>query len=128
MENPKSRIDSELTIVRLSYLLQEGFTKQELSDLTGVNFNTLKKILSAYPKKVTIATHEKVKAFHSNYITAKSDYDNQVPYFDDEPVIDSEDELKAVKEITAWVYTVIITAILVVIGLFFAIKYTIGLM
>lgn len=68
MDNPNSRIDIEPTLIRLKFLIQEGFTRPEIENMAGINKHTLRSILQGRNKKITQITHDKIKQLHSNYI------------------------------------------------------------
>lgn len=72
MENPNSRIDIEPSLIRLNYLIQEGFTRPEIENMAGINKHTLRSILQGRNKKITQITHDKIKQLHSNYIINKT--------------------------------------------------------
>jgi len=126
MNNLKSRIDSELTLTRLDYLIQVGFTKRQIAEFSKVNLNTLRKIFSVRPDQVSMDTHLKIKAFHSDYIISKTNAENAV-LEDDEPVIDSADSEQGAKEIAIMLYITLIVVAIATAGLVVAIKYIISL-
>lgn len=97
MNNLKSRIDSELTFTRLDYLIQVGFTKRQIAEFSKVNLNTLRKIFSVRPDQVSMDTHLKIKAFHSNYIINKTNKQNAI-LEDDEPVETQQMQSKELKK------------------------------
>jgi len=72
MENPNSKIDIEPSIIRLNFLIQEGFSRTEIENMAGINKHTLRSILQGRTKKITKKTHDKIKFLHSNYIINKT--------------------------------------------------------
>lgn len=126
MNNLKSRIDSELTFTRLDYLIQVGFTKRQIAEFSKVNLNTLRKIFSVRPDQVSMDTHLKIKAFHSNYIINKTNKQNAI-LEDDEPVIDSADAEQGAKEVARWMWLSLGIAVCILVALIFVIKYVISL-
>lgn len=126
MNNLKSRIDSELTLTRLDYLIQVGFTKRQIAKFSKVNLNTLRKIFSVRPYQISMDTHLKIKAFHSDYITNKTNEQNAIPE-DDEPVIDSADAEQGAKEVAKWMWLSLGIAVCILIALIFVIRYVLSL-
>ena len=72
MNNPNLRTDIEPSIIRLNFLIQEGFTRIEIENMSGINKHTLRSILQGKTKKITQKTHDKIKSLHSNYIINKT--------------------------------------------------------
>ena len=126
MENLKSRIDSDATLTRLDYLIQVGFTKSELAKFTGVQAQTIRRILKRRPEKVSMGNHLKIRAFHSDYIISKSNAENAVPE-DDEPVIDFMDSEEGAKEVAKWMWLSLGITAMALIGLIFVIRYVLSL-
>jgi transcriptional regulator with XRE-family HTH domain len=111
------------SIVRIDYLLQEGFTRKQLADMLDIQYGTLSKIIRGFSKDIKDKNYNKIKKLHSDYIIHKSNEN----YFDDEEVIDSQDAEEGVKEIKKWLYTIVVTVILLFISLWFILGYIIGL-
>lgn len=126
MENLKSRIDGDVTLARLDYLVQAGFTKNQLANYTGVQAQTIRRMLKRRPEKVSMATHLKIKAFHSDYIISKSNAENAVPE-NDEPIIDFTDSEQGAKEVAKWMWLSLGITAMALIGLIFVIKYVLSL-
>ena len=126
MENLKSRIDSDVTLARLDYLTQVGFTKIQLAKFTGVQEQTIRRMFRKRPEKISMDTHLKVKAFHSDYIISKTNIQNAIPE-DDEPVIDFADSEQGAKEVAKWMWLSLGITACVLIGLVFVIKYVLSL-
>jgi len=72
MNNPNLRTDIEPSIIRLNFLIQEGFSRIEIENMSGINKHTLRSILQGKTKKITQKTHDKIKSLHSNYIINKT--------------------------------------------------------
>lgn len=72
MNNPNLRTDIEPSIIRLNFLIQEGFSRTEIENMAGINKHTLRSILQGKTKKITQRTHDKIKSLHSNYIINKT--------------------------------------------------------
>jgi len=72
MNNPNLRTDIEPSIIRLNFLIQEGFSRIEIENMSGINKHTLRSILQGKTKKITQRTHDKIKSLHSNYIINKT--------------------------------------------------------
>lgn len=72
MNNPNLRTDIEPSIIRLNFLIQEGFSRTEIENMAGINKHTLRSILQGKTKKITQKTHDKIKSLHSNYIINKT--------------------------------------------------------
>jgi hypothetical protein len=112
------------SIVRLDYLLQEGFTRRQLSDKLNIQYGTLGKIIKGYSKDIKDENHNKIKKFHSDYIICRSNEN----YFDDDPVIDSQDSDEGAREVAMWLKITIAVGILSLVGLGFVVRYIIGLL
>lgn len=125
VQNPNSRINVEPSLIRLNYLIQEGYTRRDIENMAGINKYTLRSILSGRNKKITQATHDKIKQLHSTYIIGQTDLLQEVDY--DEPVIDPEDEKQGVKEITLWLYGITIAFVILLGILIIIIKYILSL-
>jgi len=110
------------SIVRLDYLLQEGFTRKQLADMLDIQYGTLSKIIRGFSKDIKDENYNKIKKLHSDYIIHKSNDD-----YIDEDVIDSQDAEEGVKEIKKWLYTIVVTVILLFISLWFILGYIISL-
>lgn len=126
MENLKSRIDSDVTLARLDYLTQVGFSKIQLAEFTGVQAQTIRRMFRRRPEKISMDTHLKVKAFHSDYIISKTNIQNAIPE-DDEPVIDFADSEQGAKEVAKWMWLSLGITACVLIGLVFVIRYVLSL-
>lgn len=120
MENPNSRIDIEPSLIRLNYLIQEGFTRPEIENMAGINKHTLRSILQGRNKKITQITHDKIKQLHSNYIINKTNKFDKLTEEELEETLYTQN----VKSYL-WIITgVVITGIIVII---FITKYIIEL-
>lgn len=126
MENLKSRIDSDVTLARLDYLTQVGFTKIQLAEFTGVQAQTIRRMFRRRPEKISMDTHLKVKAFHSDYIISKTNIQNAIPE-DDEPVIDFADSEQGAKEVAKWMWLSLGITAIALIALVFVIRYVLSL-
>jgi hypothetical protein len=126
MENLKSRINSDVTLARLDYLTQVGFTKIQLANFTGVQAQTIRRMFRRRPEKISMDTHLKVKAFHSDYIISKSNLENSIPE-DDEPVIDFADSEQGAKEVAKWMWLSLGITAMALIALIFVIRYVLSL-
>ena len=126
MENLKSRINSDVTLARLDYLTQVGFTKIQLAEFTGVQAQTIRRMFRRIPEKISMDTHLKVKAFHSDYIISKSNIQNAIPE-DDEPVIDFADSEQGAKEVAKWMWLSLGITAMALIALVFVIRYVLSL-
>lgn len=126
MENLKSRINSDVTLARLDYLTQVGFTKIQLAEFTGVQAQTIRRMFRRRPEKISMDTHLKVKAFHSDYIISKTNIQNAIPE-DDEPVIDFADSEQGAKEVAKWMWLSLGITACVLIALVFVIRYVLSL-
>ena len=125
VQNSKSRIDVEPSLIRLNFLIQEGYTRRDIENMAGINPHTLRAILRGRTKKITLATHDKIKQLHSSYLIGKTDLLQEVDY--DEPVIDPEDEKQGVKEITLWLYGITVAFVILLGILIIIIKYILSL-
>jgi hypothetical protein len=126
MENLKSRINSDVTLARLDYLTQVGFTKIQLANFTGVQAQTIRRMFRRRPEKISMDTHLKIKAFHSDYIISKSNLENSIPE-DDEPVIDFADSEQGAKEVAKWMWLSLGITAMALIALIFVIRYVLSL-
>jgi hypothetical protein len=111
------------SMARLDFLLQEGFTRKELSDMLDIQYGTLGKIIKGFSKDIKDENHNKIKKFHLDYIIHRSNEN----YFDDEPVIDSKDAEEGAREVAKWLGITIAVGLLLLVGLGFVVKYIIGL-
>ena len=125
VQNPKSRIDVEPSLIRLNFLIQEGYTRKDIENMAGINKHTLQAILQRKTKKITQATEDKIKQLHSTYIIGQTNILQEVDY--DEPVIDPEDEKQGVKEITLWLYGITVAFVILLGILIIIIKYILSL-
>lgn len=125
IQNPKSRIDVEPSLIRLNFLIQEGYTRRDIENMAGINKHTLQAILQGKTKKITQVTHDKIKQLHSSYIIGKTDLLQEFDY--DEPVIDPEDEKEGVKEITLWLYSITVAFVILLGILIIIIRYILSL-
>lgn len=126
MENLKSRINSDVTLARLDYLTQVGFSKIQLAKFTGVQAQTIRRMFRKRPEKISMDTHLKVKAFHSDYIISKSNIQNAIQE-DDEPVIDFADSEEGAKEVAKWMWLSLGITAMALIALVFVIRYVLSL-
>lgn len=120
INNPNSRIDIEPSLIRLNYLIQEGFTRPEIENITGINKYTLRSILQGRTKKITQATHDKIKSLHSNYIINKTN--------EFEKITDKElEEVFYIKSLKSYLWTVIGFVAVGTIVMWFIVRYIISL-
>ena len=125
VQNPNSRIDVEPSLIRLNFLIQEGYTRRDIENMAGINPHTLRAILRGRTKKITLATHDKIKQLHSSYIIGQTNVLQESDY--DEPVIDPEDEKQGVKEITLWLYGITVAFVILLGILIIIIRYILSL-
>jgi hypothetical protein len=111
------------SMTRLDYLLQEGLTRKELSDMLDIQYGTLGKIIKGFSKDIKDENHNKIKKFHSDYIIHRSNEN----YFDDEPVIDSKDAEEGAREVAIWLTITAVIVLLSLVGLSFVVKYIVDL-
>lgn len=120
MENPNSRIDIEPSLIRLNYLIQEGFTRPEIENMAGINPHTLRAILRGRTKKITLATHDKIKRLHSNYIINKTNKFDKL----------TEEELEETlytQNVKSYLWIVMGVLIICSIAMWFIVRYIISL-
>jgi hypothetical protein len=115
MDNLTTRTEKAPTIKRLNYLLQQGFSKKEICDLTNIQKGTLTKVLSYRTKKITFENHNKIKALYSDYIISQAQSKE-----DDEFVNIVEIEADELKN---WAIFIFATVTVLTIILIFVIKY-----
>lgn len=120
MDNPNSRIDIEPSIIRLNFLIQEGFTRPEIENMAGINKHTLRSILEGRTQKITKENHDKIKSLHSNYIINKT---NEILEVEDE-------ELKKalyMQSLKSYLWIVMGVLIICSIAMWFIVRYIISL-
>ena len=126
INNPNSRIDIEPSLIRLNYLIQEGYTRRDIENMAGINPHTLRAILRGRTKKITLATHNKIKQLHSSYLIGKTDLLQEIED-DIKDLPNIEEEKDIIKNISVWFYVTVITFIMCVIMLIAVGRYIIGL-
>jgi hypothetical protein len=114
-----SRINKDVTVYRIEFLMQEGFRKSEISQLSGVPKVTIDKLLKDSRKKVTVKTADKIKKAHSQYIMEKAN--------NEEPVFDFDDVEDGAKEVANWMWLSLAIIAMAIIGLIFTIRFILGL-
>jgi hypothetical protein len=119
MEKLNTRISKDVTVARIEFLLQEGFKKIEISNMAGVPVVTINKLMQNRGPKVTLKTHNKIKALHSDYIIRKSDMQDSILELEE---ITLED-----KKAAAWMWLSLAITAMAVIGVVFVIRYILTL-
>ena len=112
------------SMARLDFLLQQGFTRRQLSNMLDIQYGTLGKIIKGFSKDIKDENHNKIKKFHSNYIIHRSNEN----YFDDEPVIDSKDAEEGAKEIATYLILITVIIGILIVGMVAIVRYIIGLL
>lgn len=120
MENPNSRIDIEPSLIRLNYLIQEGFTRADIENMAGINKHTLRAILQGRTKKIEQFTHDKIKKLHSNYII------NKTNEFDEPTEVELEETLYT-QNVKSYLWIITGAVITGIIAIIFITKYIIEL-
>jgi hypothetical protein len=110
------------SMARIDFLVQEGYSKKQLAQMSGIEYGTFQKISIGFSKDIRKDNYEKIKKLHSDYIINRTN-----DLLDDEPVIDSQDAEEGAREIAIWLGIAVIIAILALVGLGFVVKYIISL-
>jgi hypothetical protein len=123
MAKNKAKSDSLLnSIARIDFLVQEGYSKKQLAQMSGIEYGTFQKISIGFSKDIRKDNYERIKKLHSDYIINRTN-----DLLDDEPVIDSKDAEEGAREIAIWLGITASIAILALVGLGFVVKYIISL-
>ncbi len=112
------------SMARIDFLVQEGYSKKQLAQMSGIEYGTFQKISIGFSKDIRKDNHEKIKKLHSDYIINRT---NNL-LLDDDPVIDSQDAGEGAREVAKWLSIAVIIAILALVGLGFVVRYIIGLL
>ena len=110
------------SIVRIDYLLQEGFTRKQLADMLDIQYGTLSKIIRGFSKDIKDENYNKIKKLHLDYIINRTNN-----LLDDEPVIDSEAAEEEAKELEKFLAITFAIIGILLVGFIFLIKYIISL-
>jgi hypothetical protein len=110
------------SIARIDFLVQEGYSKKQLAQMSGIEYGTFQKISIGFSKDIRKDNYERIKKLHSDYIINRTN-----DLLDDEPVIDSKDAEEGAREIAIWLGITASIAILALVGLGFVVKYIISL-
>lgn len=123
MAKNKAKSDSLLnSMARIDFLVQEGYSKKQLAQMSGIEYGTFQKISIGFSKDIRKDNYERIKKLHSDYIINRTN-----DLLDDEPVIDSADAEEGAREIAIWLGIAASIAILALVGLGFVVKYIISL-
>jgi hypothetical protein len=110
------------SMARIDFLVQEGYSKKQLAQMSGIEYGTFQKISIGFSKDIRKDNYERIKKLHSDYIINRTN-----DLLDDEPVIDSKDAEEGAREIAIWLGIAASIAILALVGLGFVVKYIISL-
>jgi hypothetical protein len=110
------------SMARIDFLVQEGYSKKQLAQMSGIEYGTFQKISIGFSKDIRKDNYERIKKLHSDYIINRTN-----DLLDDEPVIDSKDAEEGAREIAMWLSIAASIAILALVGLGFVVRYIIEL-
>lgn len=121
MKTPRRKVDSKFALMMLDELSKAGFSKKDLSNMTGIKYVTMTSILRNRGKVITEDFNDAIRSVYNTYQIdrIKEEMDN--------PVIDPEDEKEGVREVTTWTIIAVVMFALMLIGLVAVIKFVIGL-
>jgi hypothetical protein len=123
MAQNKAKSDNLLnSMARIDFLVQEGYSKKQLAQMSGIEYGTFQKISIGFSKDIRKDNHEKIKKLHLDYIINRTN-----DLLDDDLVIDSKDAEKGAREVAIWLGITASIAILALVGLGFVVKYIISL-
>ena len=124
----KDVLSNKIAKLKINNLLKEGYTKAELSRRIGLAYKTLDNILDPKKELIRLETHEKVQEFWDTLQAMIEKEQTTDSYFlTDEDVIDREDAEQGAKEIARWMYITFAIVGVILIGMFFTVKYILSL-
>ena len=121
----KNKAKSEnlnIAIHRLDSLLQEGFSREKLANMTEIKYGTLGKIIKGYSKDIKQENYDKITKVYFDYLDKKY---SEKDYGED--VIDSKDAEEGAKEVAMWLTITAVIVLLSLVGLSFVVKYIVDL-
>jgi hypothetical protein len=119
----------QIAMHRLDSLLQEGFSKKKLANMTNIKYGTLGKIIRGCSKDITDINYNKIEKVYFNYLDKKfADKLYIENFLDEEPVIDSIDAEEGARTIAVWLGITVALGLLTLVGLAFVVKYIIDLL
>jgi predicted transcriptional regulator len=113
----------QIAMHRLDSLLQEGFSRKKLANMTEIKYGTFGKIIRGCSKDIKQENYNKIAKVYFDYLDRKY---SERKYVED--VIDSKDAEEGAKEIAIWLGIAVVIAILALVGLGFVVRYIIGLL
>jgi hypothetical protein len=113
----------QISMHRLDSLLQEGFSREKLANMTEIKYGTLGKIIRGCSKDITDINYDKIEKVYFGYLDKR--YADKIQI---EDILDEKDAEKGAKEVAS--YLTLITAIIVVliIGMVTIVRYIVGLL
>lgn len=124
----KNELSNKIAKLRIKHLLKEGYTKAELSRNIKLAYKTLDNILDPKKEIIRLETHEKIAEFCDNLdkmIEKEQTTDNY--FLTSEDIIDSKDAEEGAKEVARWMYITFAIVGVILIGMFFTVKYILSL-
>lgn len=124
----KDILSNKIARMRLKHLLKNGYTKAELSRNIGLAYKTIENILDPKKDLIRLETQEKIAKFCDNLDKMIEKEQTTDSYFlTSEDIIDSKDAEQGAKEIARWMYITFAIVGVILIGMFFTIKYIFSL-
>jgi transcriptional regulator with XRE-family HTH domain len=122
-QNQGKSANLQIAMHRLDSLLQEGFSRRKLANMTEIKYGTLGKIINGSSKDITQINYDKIEKVYFDYLDRKY---SERKYVED--IIDSQDAEEGAREVAKWLSIAVIIAILALVGLGFVVRYIIGLL
>lgn len=124
----KDVLSNKIAKLRIKQLLKEGYSKAELCRKIELSYKTIENILDPKKELIKLETHKKVQEFWDTLQAMIEKEQTTDSYFlTSEDIIDSKDAEQGAKEIAKWMYITFAIVGVILIGMFFTVKYILSL-
>ena len=113
----------QIAMYRLDFLLQEGFSREKLANMTEIKYGTLGKIINGASKDIKQENYNKITKVYFDYLNRKYSEKECV-----EDVIDSKDAEEGAKEIATYLILITVIIGILIVGMVAIVRYIIGLL
>lgn len=124
-QNKAKSVNLQIAMRRLDFLLQEGFSREKLANMTEIKYGTLGKIINGASKNIKQENYNKIAKVYYDYVDRKY---SERKYVEDEPVIDSKDAEEGAKEIATYLILITVIIGILIVGMVAIVRYIIGLL
>jgi hypothetical protein len=113
----------QIAMHRLDSLIQEGFSREKIADMTDIKYGTLGKIIRGCSKDITDINYDKIEKVYFDYLDKR--YADKIQI---EDILDEKDAEEGAKELAKYLAFITVLVGILIIGMVAIIRYIMGLL